>query len=58
MSRCSSPLITQGQEVSMNIDATKQNILIQLEQNLSQLYLFSSAKQGNVSSEENQRNPN
>ena len=40
----------------MNISATKQNSFIKLEQNLGQPYLFNSAKQGNVSSEENQKN--
>ena len=39
----------------MNISATKQNIFIKLKQNLGQLYLFNSAKQENVSSEEIQR---
>ena len=42
----------QFQEVTMNISTTKQNVFIKLEQNLSQLYLFNPAKQGNVPFEE------
>ena len=37
----------------MNISETTQKIFITLEQDLTLLYLFNPAKQGNVSSEEN-----